>query len=882
MKDDREPLGALPPISAAAMTPMFRQWSDVKRRHPDTLVFFRMGDFYELFFEDAEQAAPVLEIALTARGKGTATSAPMCGVPHHALNNYLARLVERGFRVAICEQLEDPRKVKGMVKRDVVRVVSPGTFTDAERLDPATGNFLAAIAGLPPGPFGITLCDLSTGGLILARAAGEAELADLLSRYGVREVLLPETSARSIAPLLPEIGSARPLVTRAAEHRFHAGGAARQVQELLQVNSLAGFGCPEDHPALPAAAALLDHLTETQRVRPAHLDRLRVEDPRATLALDYSTRRNLELVANLRDGSKNHTLLEVLDRTRTPLGARTLRGWILEPLAGLGPLTERLGLVDGLFHAGEVRRQLREALGQVRDLERLLSRAALGSATPHDLLALLRSLEAVPAAATAAQQIPGLAAERLALTLDPVEDLVELLARALVDEPSATVGEGRVLRPGFDPVLDEARDLAQGGKRLIAEIENRERQRTGISSLKVRFNRVFGYFLEVSKSNLSRVPADWERRQTVATGERFVTHEIRELESRILSAEERLGERETELFRGLLEEITARAGRIRNTAAALAELDAAQSMAEVAVREGYVRPEIEETDLLAITDGRHPVVERLLPPGRFVPNDCKLDEQQRILVVTGPNMGGKSTYLRQVALTVLMAQAGSFVPAGSSRIGLVDRIFCRVGASDNLAGGESTFMVEMTETANILHNATPRSLVILDEIGRGTATWDGMAIAWAVVEALHDDPRLSPKALFATHYHELTELAGTLPRLANVHIAVREHGHEVIFLHRVEPGPTDRSYGIQVARLAGLPDRVIVRAREILDHLVSEHPVPSSGQANGRPTQLALFGPEPRDREEEEILARLRKTDPEEITPRQAHELLREWRNRLV
>ncbi len=889
---------ALPPPEQ--LTPMFRQWLDAKRSHPDALLFFRMGDFYELFYEDAERAAPVLEIALTARGKGTATEAPMCGVPHHAVDAYLARLVERGFRVAICEQVEDPRKVKGMVRREVVRVVSPGTYTAAEPADPGASQNLAAVvrvsvvaAGDEAG-WGVALCDLGTGGLLLARAARDAELLDLFARYDVREVVCREPDGAALTALVAAFPGARPLVTPRRDELVAAGSARERLCEALGVASLGGFGCPDDHPALPAALAALRYLADTQRVRPAHLDRLRVLDPRRTLVLDEATRRNLELVGNLRDGSRRHTLLEVLDRTRTPLGARLLRAWLQEPLAERAPLAERLGLVDDFFQRADRRRAARDALSRVRDLERLLARAVLGSATPADLLAVRRSLEAVPevrAALGGPDALPGAAAGRLRAALDPLDDLVAEIAARLAEEPAGAVGEGRVLRAGCDAELDEARDLARGGRTSIAEIEARERERTGIATLKVRYNRVFGYYIEVSKANVARVPAHWERRQTVATGERYVTAEVRELETRILAAEERMRERETALYDALVGEVAARAARIRGTAAALAEIDAAAGLAEAAAQEGYVRPRFApeggdgaDDDALEIEDGRHPVVERLIPAGRFVPNDCRLDATRRILVVTGPNMGGKSTYLRQVALITLMAHAGSFVPARTARIPLTDRVFCRVGASDNLAGGESTFMVEMTETANILHNATPRSLVVLDEIGRGTATWDGMAIAWAVVEALHDDPRLAPKALFATHYHELTELARTLPRLANAHIAVREHGHDVVFLHRVEPGPSDRSYGIHVARLAGLPDRVVARARAILERLAVEHAPAARGV--GRPgadtdaVQLDLFGAPP-DPRVEDAVARLRAADPDGLSPREAHDLLRALRTLL-
>ncbi len=879
----RAPRPGIPEIPADRLTPMFRQWLAAKREHPDALLLFRMGDFYELFFDDARIAAPILEIALTARGRGTKTEAPMCGIPHHALGTYVARLVERGYRVAICEQVEDPRRARGMVRREVVRVLSPGTFTDPDRLAPDRGLWLAALAPPGPGdgPWGIALVDLSTGEMLLARRKEPAGVTDLLARYEVREVLVPEGEGERVGALLPEVGGTRPVVTGTPPDRFHPGLAPATVLDYLGVRSLEAFGCPPDHPGLPAAAAALRHLEETQHARPRHLDRLRVEDEGNVLLLDASTRRNLELVRNLRDGTRRHTLLEVLDRTRTPVGARRLRSWLLAPLRDVEAIRRRQELVAALVEEPGLRDEIRETLGEIRDLERLLGRAALGTAGPHDLVALRSSLAALGPLGSALGRIAAPLGRDLLGRLDRLEDLRDLLERALAAEPAGAPGEGRVIREGFDGELDEARELARGGRKLVAGIESRERERTGIPSLKVRYNKVFGYFIEVTRANLSRVPEDYERRQTLAGGERFVTPELKELEARILSAEERVGTRERELFDGLLREVTRRGPRLRETAEVVGDLDALASLAEVAAAEGWVRPVVDSGDRLEIADGRHPVVERLLGAGRFVPNDCRLDDEQRILVVTGPNMGGKSTYLRQVALLAVMAQVGSFVPAREARIGVIDRVFCRVGAADNLAGGESTFMVEMVETANILHGASDRSLVVLDEIGRGTSTWDGMAIAWAVVEHLHDHPRVRPKTLFATHYHELTELATRLPRLANVHITVREHGNDVVFLHRVEPGASDRSYGIHVARLAGLPDPVVRRAREILDHLATGHgdALDLVRPAPGTPLQLDLFTPARTDPAAEEILARLRGIDPDDTTPRQALAILAELVN---
>jgi DNA mismatch repair protein MutS len=866
---------------SSATTPMFRQWQEAKSQYPDALLLFRMGDFYELFFEDARQAAPILDIALTTRGKGTATAAPMCGVPHHSVTSYVGRLVERGHRVAICEQMEDPRKVKGMVRREVVRVISPGTQTDPELLDPGVGQFLASVAPSAGDGHGVALIDLSTGGLIVTRAEDDRALGDLLARYEVREVLVPAEAPD--APRLPEGERAGPLVTTLDEDLFHPALAAGRVREALGVHSLASFGCDDGHPGLPAAAAALAHLRRTQRVQAAHLDRLRVDDPRRILLMDRATRRNLELVTNLVDSTRRNTVLEALDRTLTPMGARALRARLLEPLVDLDAIRARHAFVEVLVARADLRARAREALREIRDIERLLGRAALSRATAHDLASLRGSLGALPELRAALEAAEAPATGERAARIDPIHELRDTLEVALADEPTGVPGEGRVLREGYDGALDECRELARGSRRLIAEIESRERERTGIGSLKVRYNKVFGYFIEVSRANLSRVPDDYERRQTLANGERFVTPEIKDLEQKILSAEERLAEREKELFEGLVHAVCEQTARLKETAAAVADVDALAGLAEVAAEQGYVRPEMTDEDVLEIEDGRHPVVERLMSSGEFVPNDCRLADDRRLLVVTGPNMGGKSTFLRQVALIVLMAQAGSFVPARSARVGLADRIFCRVGASDNLAGGESTFMVEMTETANILHNATPASLVLLDEIGRGTATWDGMAIAWAVVEHLLEDARLRPKALFATHYHELTELAAELPGLDNVHIGVREHGRDIVFLHRVEPGPSDRSYGIHVARLAGLPDRVVGRARELLERISAEHASPAElVHRQPGPRQLPLFAAQAApDPAAEGVLEELRAADPDGMTPREAHDLLRRWRSTL-
>jgi DNA mismatch repair protein MutS len=857
---------------------MFVQWKDAKRAYPDAVLFFRMGDFYELFFEDAQLAAPILELTLTTRGKGTHTEAPMCGVPHFAADGYVARLVDRGYRVAICEQVEDPRKTKGMVRRDVVRVVSPGVFTDTERMRPAEPVTLASCCGV--GPFGVCFADLSTGSLRLSTAHDVRELVDLLARHETKELLIDEqqlAAARAwVQPLQPPI-----LVTPLPSARFHLPSAAQRVLASLAVQSLNSFGCDREHQALPAAAAALEHLAATQKIQPRHLDRLSVDQPGKTLILDAGTRRNLELTANMRDGSRRATLLEVVDRTATPLGARLVRQWLLEPMVEPSAIDLRLDAVTELVQQATLRRDLIGWLGHVRDLERLLARAALGASSPRELVAMRASLAVLPAMREALASGQATRLRLLYERLDPIPGLAARLTLALAEEPGTAPGDGRVIREGFDPELDQARDLARGGKRVLAEIEAREKARTGIASLKIRYNKIFGYYLEVTRSQLEKVPDDYERRQTVAGAERYVTPELRELESRILSAEDQLSTRELELFRQLQTEVTAYASQIRETASAIAELDVLVGFADVAAAYGLTRPLVSADDRLMIEAGRHPVIEQLLPAGSFVPNDFRLDEDSRIVIVTGPNMGGKSTYLRQVALITLMAQIGSFVPARHAEIGVVDRIFCRVGASDNLAGGESTFMVEMTETANIVHNATSRSLVILDEIGRGTATWDGMAIAWAVVEHLQRLTPSSPKVLFATHYHELTELEGSLPGVINSHISVAEDGHEIVFLHRIVAGPSDRSYGIHVARLAGLPDRLILRAQEILARLIVTHPRPQAPDASSPALQLPLFQASQPNPCANELLEALRATSLDELTPRQALDLLYLWKARI-
>jgi DNA mismatch repair protein MutS len=865
---------------------MLRQYHRLKKDHQDAILMFRMGDFYEMFFDDALRASRALEITLTARGKGTPNAAPMCGVPYHSVDGYVARLVRQGFKVAICDQTEDPAKARGLVQREVVRVVTPGTFADPHQLSAGEHNFLASFFPDREG-IGAAYLDLSTGDLTLSETRGEKrweELWDQVELFAPREILVPQGSPAA-ERIPPELRS-RVLVNGVEEWAFSRPTAERELLSLTGALTLAGFGV-EDRPlAVAAAGGAVHYLKETQRSDLKHLHRISLYSRSDRLLLDATTRRNLEIVSNLVDGGRGGSLLDLLDLTCTPMGSRALRDLLLRPFGRAGEAEPRLDAVEAWTRSGEIRGRLREALERVRDLERLLSRVTLKTASPRDYLALKDSLAPLPRVREMAGGLPGAPPllAGIASTLDPLTDVASLLETSIALDPPALSRDGGYIRDGYHPELDRLRSIRKDGKGFLAELEARERQRTGIGSLKVRYNKVFGYYLEVSKANLPLVPADYQRKQTLVGAERFITEELKSYEEQVLSAQERIEELESSLLEEVRERVTREAVRIKSTAMAVAEIDLLSGLAEAAVRYGYSRPVLSDSGAIRIREGRHPVVERLRSDQRFVPNDADLDpEARQILIITGPNMGGKSTYLRQVALIVLMAQAGSFVPAEAAEIGMVDRIFCRVGASDNLARGQSTFMVEMQETANILHHATPRSLVILDEIGRGTATFDGLSIAWAVAEFLHQEPRVRAKTLFATHYHELTELALTLPRVRNCHIAVREWNDEIRFLYKVMDGSADRSYGIQVARLAGLPSEVLQRAREVLHNLevneLDREGVPriagESARPEGAERQFLLFA-----EERDPIREALRSCEPEEMTPLQALALLLELKDK--
>ena len=869
-------------------TPLMRQYAAIKKEHPGTLLFFRLGDFYELFFEDAAVAARELEITLTARNKEKGMAVPMCGVPYHAAEGYIAKLIRRGFKVAICDQMEDPRLAKKLVRREVTRVLTPGTAADSS-LGSEENNFLAATAQLEERS-GFAALDLSTGEFRATEFAGEdarRRIQEELEQLRPKEILYA-----SSAPLF-EAGPGRGAEGRGQAFSRPAPGAAETPLEdwifspdhaipLLEnhfgVLSLEGFGLAGRPAAASAAGAILHYVRSTQRGTLEHVDRIGFYEHRNCLVLDAVTVRNLELIEPLVAGN-DLTLLRSIDATVTPMGKRLLRAWLLRPSLDALEINARLDAVEAQVKDTVGREELRRALQGILDLERLLSRVTLETANPRDLQALAASLGRIPAARAALAKFSAGRLQVLHPALDELGDLRERIERTLVAEPPLSLSEGGVVGAGVDGELDQLRDLSRSSKQRLAEIEQRERQRTAIASLKVKFNNIFGYYIEISKPNLHLAPADYERRQTLVGAERFTTPELKDYEARILDAQEKMIEIERRLFAELRSAIAGEARRIRQTALALAEVDVLAALAHTAALRHYCRPRLDDSAELEIIGGRHPVIEQQAGGGeRFVPNDLYLNSTtDAVLLLTGPNMGGKSTYLRQAALSVILAQMGSFVPASAARLGLVDRVFTRIGASDNLAGGRSTFMVEMTETAAILHRATPRSLILLDEVGRGTATYDGLAIAWAAVEYLH--ARIRAKTLFATHYFELTELAELLPGVKNYHVSVNETGGGIVFLRKVEPGAADRSYGIEVAKLAGLPREVIERARAVLaEHESAERR--ASGQlspgAEPRAAQLTIFTPL-----SQPVLERLREMDLDRLTPLEALNLLAELKRQV-
>jgi len=879
-------------MTEAASTPLMRQYAAIKSEHPTALLFFRLGDFYELFFEDAILAARELEITLTSRNKEKGLAVPMCGVPYHAAEGYISKLIRKGFKVAICDQVEDPRLAKKLVRREVTRVVTPGTAADAT-LSSEENNFLAAIAQVGDG-LGFAALDVSTGEFRATEFRGEdrgKRIQDELDQLRPKEVLYG-----SSAPLLDRAVNADSAIASPVP-RSAAGGKAWAETPLddwvfapdhaipllenhFGVLSLEGFGLAGKPAAASAAGAILDYVRSTQRGTLDHVDRIGFYERQNCLVLDAVTVRNLELVEPLFAGTdEGVTLFRSIDRTLTPMGKRLLRSWMLRPSISVDEINRRLEAVEAQAKDVVAREELRRALEGILDLERLLSRVTLETATPRDVLALAASLAKIPTLRTALSRISSERLSYLHTAIDELGDVRQRIEGLIVPEPPLSLNDGGVIQPGADRELDELRDLSRNSKQYLAQIEQRERHRTGIASLKVRFNSIFGYYLEVSKPNLQHVPPDYERKQTLVNAERFTTSELKEYEARILDAQEKIVEIERRLFTELRSAIAQQARRIRQTALALAEVDVLAALAHLAALRDYCRPRFDLSGDIEIRGGRHPVIEQQDIGERFVPNDLYLNSTTHtVLVLTGPNMGGKSTYLRQAALTVILAQMGSFVPAESARLDIVDRVFTRIGASDNLARGRSTFMVEMTETAAILHTATPRSLILLDEVGRGTATYDGLAIAWAVIEYLH--ARTRAKTLFATHYFELTELADRLSGVKNYHVSVKETNHGIAFLRKVEPGAADRSYGIEVAKLAGLPGAVVERAREVLvEHeTAGQHATDQLARDDlePRPAQLTIF-----TALSQPVVEQLRKVDLNHLTPLEALNLLAELKKQV-
>jgi len=850
-----------------------RQWREAKARHRDALLFFRVGDFYELFHGDAEEGARLLGLTLTSRNNGAAARVPLAGVPAKALDDYLSRLVRMGRRVAICDQVEDPADAKGIVRREVTETLTPGTIVADNLLTERANNFLVAVVPATDGVYALAALDVSTGELT-ARRSELADLASELGRLEASELLVPRGASDG------ELGraAASTTVTVRDDWLFEADVCENELLRFYGVQSLEGFGFqPDDAALVRAVGALVQYLKEIRPGGVTHLRPPRIERPGRLMALDEMTRRNLELTEPLRVGEEGGTLLDVLDQAVTAMGGRLLRRWTLEPLVVAEEIWARQGAVAGLADVPEVRSRLREALAEVSDLERLSGKLGTGRVGPRDLAGLRRSLELLPAVRAAALESEPPMVRELAEGLDCLEDILDRLVRAIATDPPAALADGGVIRAGWSAELDELRGVRDGARDFIAALQARERERTGIGSIKVGYNKVFGYYLEVTRANLDRVPTEYVRKQTLANGERYFTPELKEWEEKVFGAEERIARLEAELFAEVRDAVAGSVARIQGAGSRVAALDVLAALAEVGARRGYVRPEVHTGFDLVVRGGRHPVVETMMPREEFIPNDITLDEAGRIVILTGPNMAGKSTVLRQVGLIQLLAQMGAMVPATEARLPVTDRIFTRVGASDNLARGQSTFMVEMSETAAIVHGATRRSLVLLDEIGRGTSTYDGVSIAWAVTEHIHE--HIGAKTIFATHYHELTQLGDQLSGVKNMNVSVREVGDQIVFLRRLVDGGADRSYGIHVARLAGMPSEIVERARELLAELEGTHS--GGGEGLGRygrhrprseasRDQLSMF------QVEHPLVRRLRAIDPDDLSPKEALQILYE------
>jgi DNA mismatch repair protein MutS len=865
------------------LTPMMSQYMAIKQNCPDSILLFRLGDFYEMFFEDAIKASKLLGIVLTSREAGKDNKVPMAGIPYHAADSYIARLIKAGFKVAICEQVEDPKLAKGIVRREVTRIITPGTLVSENLLDETSNNYLVGI-NEDNGLIGLAAVDVSTGEFKVSEFNDIGKAAAEVARLSPSEYLIPVRLKDT--PLLKKVsGNTGAPATCYDDWIFSYENARTTLISHLKTHSLAGFGCEQMRSAVGAAGAVIRYIDETQKTQLAHVNKISSCSSGDYMTLDGITLRNLELVGSADAFRKDTNLLGVLSRTVTAMGTRLLTKWIKQPLLSIKEINFRLDVVEELTRSATLRNVIRQLLSDVKDIERLVARISLGAANARDLVALGRSLAIAPSlkeklSATNCKEI-----KQICEGMDDLRDVTELIDRAIVSDPPVSLHEGGIIKPGFDNRLDELRVVASGGKQWVANLQSEEIRRTGISSLKVRYNKILGYYIEVTKPNLGAVPQDYIRKQTLVNAERFTTPALKEYEMKILSAEEQIFELEYEIFTGMRGEITSQIESIQKTASHMAMVDVFCALAEVSVRNRYVRPAVNEDEVILIEEGRHPVLEQIMPPGRFVPNDALLDcTENRILIVTGPNMAGKSTWIRQVALTAVMAQMGSFVPAKKASIGIVDRIFTRIGAADDLSAGMSTFMLEMNETANILNNATPRSLIILDEIGRGTSTFDGLSIAWAAVEYINECPGLRARTLFATHYHELTELSARHSGIRNYNIAVKEWNDDVVFLYKVVPGGSDSSYGIHVARLAGLPKEVVARAREILSALeinsISENGMTRLFEKRSRSApserQMYLFSTPGH-----EVLEELKNVDVDRITAIEALNKIQMWKEKM-
>lgn len=876
----------------AEVTPMMQQYLETKKQYPDCILFYRLGDFYEMFFDDALTVTKELDLTLTGKSCGLEERAPMCGVPYHAVEGYLSRLVSKGYKVAICEQMEDPKLAKGLVKREVTRIVTAGTNLNVASMEEGKNNFLMCISFLP-GKTGLSVADVTTGDYYMTEVEDVRKLLDEINKYGPSEIICNDAflmSGVDTADLRQRLGIQ---ISALEAHYFDEDLCRKCLQKHFHVNGLGGLGAEGFSNGIVAAGALLQYLYDTQKTDLSHFTHLYPYLTSRFMLLDASTRRNLELTETLREKQKRGSLLWVLDKTKTAMGARMLRSWIEQPLIDAAEMEQRLDAVEALCQAPMSREELREYLNPVYDMERLLGKVSYKTANPRDLLAFGASMSMLPPIKTVLKEFQAGQLLQIEEELDGLEDLCGLIGRAICDEPPVSVREGGIIREGFDETIDQLRRAKTEGKAWVAELENAERERTGIKNLRINYNKVFGYYLEVTNSYRNLVPEDYVRKQTLTNAERYSTPRLKELEDMILNAEDKLTALEYDRFCEVRDALAAQVERIQRTAKAIARLDVFCSLSLVAERNHYVRPSLNEKGVIDIKDGRHPVVERMIENDMFIANDTFLDNQKHaVAVITGPNMAGKSTYMRQTALIVLMAQIGSFVPASKANIGVVDRIFTRVGASDDLASGQSTFMVEMNEVANILRNATSRSLLVLDEIGRGTSTFDGLSIAWAVIEHISNRKLLGAKTLFATHYHELTELEGKISNVNNYCIAVKEQGDDIVFLRKIIKGGADKSYGIQVARLAGVPDMVIDRAREIVEQLsdnditekVQSIAVNADGAAKKQKhydevdlEQISLFDTV----KDEDVLEELKNVEISTMTPLDALNTLYRLQNKL-